>query len=103
MADDIKKRKRLSGSQYLKKRLAREKDLVKQKGSLLKFCQQNSQENVINDNDTDDSEENSGNKNIEDLSMGEVDNKKKDYDEKYTNFKSLDFNDPNKWPSIDEK
>ncbi|KAL4112791.1 hypothetical protein QTP88_016520 [Uroleucon formosanum] len=164
MADDIKKRKRLSGSQYLKKRLAREKDLVKQKGSLLKFCQQNSQENVINDNDTDDSEENSGNKNIDDLSMGEVDNKKKEhdneskeeiniteknsanlnikdihdincrnadfdsenenkkeiaistiseenienkkscnYDEKYTNFKSLDFDDPNKWPSIDEK
>ncbi|CAI6362922.1 unnamed protein product [Macrosiphum euphorbiae] len=164
MADDIKKRKRLSGSQYLKKRLAREKDLVKQKGSLLKFCQQNSQANVINDNDTDDSEENSGNKNIEDLSMGEVDNKKKEhdneskeeiniteknsanlnikdihdissrkadfdsenenkkeiaisiiseenienkkscnYDEKYTNFKSLDFDDPNKWPSIDDK
>jgi len=49
MADDIKKRKRLSGSQYLKKRLARESDLVKQKGSLLKFFQQNSQENVIND------------------------------------------------------
>ncbi|KAL4149550.1 hypothetical protein QTP88_003478 [Uroleucon formosanum] len=80
MVDDIKKRKRLSGSQYLKKRLAREKDLVKQKGSLLKFCQQNSQENVINDNDTDDSEENSGNKNIDDLSMGEVDNKKKEHD-----------------------
>lgn len=75
MADDIKKRKRLSGSQYLKKRLARERDLVKQKGSLLKFVQQNSQEKVIND--TDDSEENSGNKNIEDLSMGEVNNKKK--------------------------
>jgi hypothetical protein len=34
MADKGKKRERLSGSQYLKKRLAREADLMKQKNCL---------------------------------------------------------------------
>lgn len=37
MADKGKKRERLLGSQYLKKRLAREVDLMKQKNCLLKF------------------------------------------------------------------
>jgi hypothetical protein len=126
MADDIKKRKRLSGSQYLKKRLAWETDLVKQKGSLLKFFPQNGQEKVSNDYDTDNSEENSGNKNIKDIH--DINRKKNDFDsenenkkeiaiseenieneksynddEKYTNFKYLDLDDPNKWPFIDEK
>lgn len=41
MADKVKKRQRLSGSQYLKKKLAREADLIKQKDSLLKFITSN--------------------------------------------------------------
>lgn len=48
----------------------------------------------------------SENKNKKEITISEenVENKKScNDDERYTNFKSLDLDDPNKWPSIDDK
>lgn len=65
MADKGKKRERLSGSQYLNKRLSREANLMKQKNCLLKFITTNQSEKY-NQNEN----QNIGKDFIEDQNIG---------------------------------